>query len=403
MERYEVGNERVELRRAWTPGEVREAVREVVSAAGLPSDRALRVVIKPNLNNDLHALTGNSTDLRVICALIEALLDDGRRDLVVADGPNVGVERRGIDVFRRLRVANLVNRYPVRIVDLNRDEGVYVDLPDGRLRVARTWMDAQVRVSVPTLKTHAEMGLSCAMKNHVGTVVAQDKRVVHRDLARNIAALWAVAPPHLVLVDALVGMQGNGPGDGEPVRLGALFSGRSPPAVDRVAAAAVGFDAARVPYLARFPAVEEPRVSRLGVFEPAPARSRLAVASERRELRWLKRLVRPLVALPVVAEAAYRANIVQDVYTLEDGGVTGVRRTSDDCGGCTACADVCPTGLPVAQIGRTVDPAACLSCLACWWACPTGAVALDGGPLGFLERHATRYKASVERATRTST
>ena len=139
------------------------------------------VVIKPNLNNDLHALTGNSTDLRVICALIEALLDDGRRDLVVADGPNVGVERRGIDVFRRLRVANLGNRYPVRLVDLNRDEGVFVELPDGRPRVARTWLEAPIRISVPTLKTHAEMGLSCAMKNHVGTVVAQDKRLVHRD------------------------------------------------------------------------------------------------------------------------------------------------------------------------------------------------------------------------------
>lgn len=373
-------------------------MREVVAGADLPADRALTVLIKPNLNNDLHALTGNSTDLRVICALLEALLDDGRRDLVVADGPNVGVERRGIDVFRRLRVANLANRYAVRVVDLNRDEGVFVELADGRLRVARAWMDAPIRISVPTLKTHAEMGLSCAMKNHVGTVVAQDKRLVHRDLGRNIAALWAAAPPHLVLVDALVGMEGNGPGDGEPVRLGALISGRFAPAVDRVAAAAVGYDTARVPYLAGFPGTVSPEVAPLGVFQPPPARSALAVASERRELRWLKRLVRPLVGVPLVAEAAYRANIVQDVYGAEDDGVRCVVRTSDDCGSCSACADVCPTGLAVAEIGRTVDPAACLSCLACWWACPTGAIALDGGPLGFLERHADRYKAAVERA-----
>jgi ferredoxin len=53
---------------------------------------------------------------------------------------------------------------------------------------------------------------------------------------------------------------------------------------------------------------------------------------------------------------------------------------------------VCPDGLPLDRIG-VQD---CTSCLYCWWACPKDAITLDG-ELGFLARHAERYKRAIER------
>ena len=63
------------------------------SAAGgkrrdLGADRDARIVVKPNLNNDLVALTGNCVDLRVLEALFVGLRRRGYRDLTVADGSN---------------------------------------------------------------------------------------------------------------------------------------------------------------------------------------------------------------------------------------------------------------------------------------------------------------------------
>ena len=213
---------RVEVRAAWTNAEVMETVEGLLSGweAKLPADRGARVVIKPNLNNDLVALTGNCADLRVLAALIEALQRRGFTNLTVADGSNVGVERRGISSFKRLRIDALAAKYGVATVDLNHDEGRRIPLHAGaEPLVANTVLDADFLISVPKVKTHVEAGLSCAMKNWVGICVGQDKRHMHQDLGRNIVALSEVVQPDLILVDGLVGMEGNGPSSGTPRHL----------------------------------------------------------------------------------------------------------------------------------------------------------------------------------------
>ena len=76
---------------AWTLADVQARVRQLLDhfADLLPVDPAARIVLKPNLNNDLVALTGNSVDLRVLMALLTALRERGYTDLTVADGSNV--------------------------------------------------------------------------------------------------------------------------------------------------------------------------------------------------------------------------------------------------------------------------------------------------------------------------
>ena len=110
MDAVTVGEHRVDVARAWTSAEVRQAVEELLTRrrASLPEDRGAHVLLKPNLNNDLVALTGNSVDLRVLCAVIEVLQGWGYTRITVADGSNVGVERRGIDTGRQRHVLHEV-------------------------------------------------------------------------------------------------------------------------------------------------------------------------------------------------------------------------------------------------------------------------------------------------------
>ena len=391
----------------WSAAEVRQGLESslAVFRGRLPTDLDARIVIKPNLNNDLCGLTGNSTDLRVLCALLEALRDRGYRDLTIADGANVGVARRGIDVFKRLRLRGLQTRYGVRLVDLNTDRGEPVLLHAGaHPRVARTVLDADFLISAPTVKTHAEAGLSSACKNWVGIVCGQDKREMHRALGRNIATLIQVVPPDLIVVDGLVGMEGNGPGDGDPTRLGSLLVADDPWVSDLAVARRVGIPWRDVPYLAegaRDGCFSEKDVQMIATMPIAkqitrpPPRSALAVLSERRELHWLKLAVRPVVSRPEVSALAYRAGVIQDVYSLEDDTITDLERDDTKCGTCTRCVDFCPTSLPLEAIGHTTDPEACISCLYCWWACPNDALSVTGESNG-LERQITRYKSAIE-------
>ncbi len=395
MDRLALDGRTVTVVEAWTRAEIAEAIRAILESFPLPSDRAASIVIKPNLNNDLVALTGNSTDLRVLAAICNTLADRGYRNLTIADGSNVGVARRGIDVFRRLRVDRLAARHGARLVDLNRDDTV----ERAGLAVARTVVEAELLICVPTVKTHAEVGLSCAMKNWVGVVAGEAKRSVHHELAKNIARLTAAIPPHLAITDAVVGMEGNGPGDGDPFRLGRIVASDSAVLNDLVVARLIGIDWASVPYLREafstgaFDLATAAAVRSFPVVRPArvaPDRPRAAALMDR--FPRLKRAARPISDRPGVLEVARRIGLVQDVYEREDDTVVAVHRDATDCGDCRRCEDVCPEGLPLDRIGA----GDCMTCLYCWWVCPNDAIAVEGA-LGFVARHAERYKAAIER------
>ena len=399
---------RVSIVEAWTDAEVGAGVRSLLAtyADCLPESRAAHIVLKPNLNNDLVALTGNCADLRVLAALCEALQEQGYTRITIADGSNVGVERRGIDAMKRLRVDRLCEALGVGLVDLNRDVGTQVKLHAGaHPRVAQTVLDADCLISVPTLKTHAEMGLSCALKNWVGITTGQDKRHMHYDLGQNIFALGEVVVPHLVIVDALVGMEGNGPGDGDPFRLGRLVASDSMHLCDVTACRLVDLPVSDVAYLVharsagRIDGALEAEVAGaitpIHQIKPAPSRSRLAEISEARSLRWLKRLARPLTQKRGVLQAAYKLGVVQDVYDLEDDGVVGIVRNRDLCGDCARCADFCPTHLSLEEIGVKTQMPDCIGCMYCWWVCPEDAISLDG-PAHAMTRQIDRYKKVIE-------
>lgn len=407
MRWYEFAEGPVGVGHAWSASAVRRQVANALEILGpsLPPPDA-PVLIKLNLNNDLPALMGNATDLRVLQALIEALADRGHSDLTLADGSNVGIERRGIDTFRRLRVDRLARRHGARMLDLNRAEGVQVPLVHGVTRVARQVLEAPFLVVVPKLKTHAEVGLSLAMKCWIGAVVGQHKRDMHRDLPAHIARLARQIRPHLVLLDGLVGMEGNGPGDGRPFRMDLLVAGTDAPSVDLATARLVGMPWQRLPALVRavqdgdvaadLPARIEHTFPVRRAIDPAPPRNVLARAAEHKLLWPLKRAVRPVIDHPAVSGTAHRLGVIQDRYDRDDDQVNGFHRNEAYCTRCGRCAEVCPDAIPWEDIGGKERGRNCLMCLYCFWVCPTGAIALDG-ELGYLRAQIGRYKKLVER------
>ena len=405
--RYDILGTPVDLHRAWTRDEIEAAIQAILEsrAASLPERKDARIVIKPNLNNDLVALTGNCVDLRVLGALIRGLQARGYTDLTVADGSNVGIDRRAIDSFARLRVDALCTLLGVRLVNINLDQGRPLVLHAGaRPLVSSTVLDKDFLISVPKIKTHAEMQLTCAMKNWVGIVVGQDKRQVHYDLGRNILALNEAVRPDLIIVDGLVGMEGNGPGDGDPFRLGVLLVCDDALINDLAVARLVDMPWREVPYLAhagaagRVPPALEAAVAAsvpvLRAMRPQPPRSLQAKLSEKRWLIWLKLAVRPLVNRPGVARLAYKLRITQDVYDRSDDTLRVEARHAERCGECHKCVDFCPTGLSREQIGAETEPPACIQCLYCWFVCPHDAIRLRGEP-HHLERQVSRYGEAI--------
>jgi len=398
----------VDVHEAWTTGEVKAGIEQILTdwAHRLPADAGARIVIKPNLNNDLVALVGNCSDLRVLCSIVEGLKNRGYHNIAVADGSNVGIARRDIDSLKRLRVSKLRDRYDIDVIDLNRDDGTPVVLHAGaRPVIADTVLKADFLISVPKVKTHCEAGVSCAMKNWVGIARGQKKRHMHYDLAKNIFAINEAVLPNLIIVDGLIGMEGNGPGDGEPFRFGHLIASDNAFLNDLVVCRLIDFPWRDVGYLVHaeasgniteaLAAQVQSEVSVIRPIKRAPVRSKLAELSEARSLNWLKLAVRPALENPAVLEGAYKLKIIQDVYSREDDSITGFAKKPGACGECRRCEDFCPTHLTAEEIGVKTGEDDCIQCLYCWWVCPKEAIELHGA-LNHLERQVERYKAIIE-------
>lgn len=399
----------VDLFPVWTVSETRSIFGELLErwATRLPRDPHDPIVIKPNLNNDLVALTGNCTDLRVLAALLEGLAARGYRDLTIADGSNVGVDRRGIDSFRRLRVDQLSRRFGARLVDLNQARGRRVELGAGAApEVAALVQDASCLISVPKIKTHTEMVLSCAMKNWVGLARGQDKRQVHYSLAANILELNKKITPHLVIVDGLVGMEGNGPGDGEPFRFGHLLVTDDAFLCDLVVCRMMNIPWREVPYLlaaeksGRLSGELAEEVIELVQVEwsihRAPRRGALARLASSRKTLWVKPIIRLVSDRALGMGLAYRMGIVQDIYGSRDDTLRVVQRLEERCGDCRRCEGFCPTGLRLEEIGKQTEFPACIQCLYCYLCCPRDAIVISGEP-GAMERQISRYREAIAR------
>lgn len=378
--------------------DIRQAIHDTLENYELHQDGA--ILIKPNFNNDLAALTGNSTDLRVLAALVQILQERGYTNIIIADGPNIGIYRKGIDVFGRLGVRALADHFDVNLVDLNHAPAVQVELVTGPVQVAEICLGADFMISIPKIKTHAEAGMSAAIKNLMGCVVGTDTRLVHADLAANLVRLNEIINPDLILVDGLVGMEGNGPGDGKPKRLDMLLAGTNPFLLDLLIAQLVGLDRTKIPclqiamakgYIKAQDIAQVDKVEPVAHFEPPPPRSLITRVLDHRLFATFRDLTRPIHSSETARRLLYRLGIMQDVYEKAEAHIEQLTLNREMCNECGKCLEVCPAELLIIKPGFDFWSCTdCLHCMYCAFVCPQKAIRIKG-ELGYLKAHLDRY------------
>jgi uncharacterized protein (DUF362 family) len=287
----------------WMPSAYRKTARSRVAVLRAPgyesplTDTVLRgirlfdlevsgktVVLKPNFVEFDTAGVIN-TNPAVIAAAIEAFLTLGAREVVVAEGP--GHRRDNEYLLTASGLYSILKDRAVRYVDLNYDEVRRVGLGSrftdlGALHLPRTVLEADLLVSMPKVKTHHWAGVTLSMKNMFGIVPGAiygwPKNVLHwSGIDGAIVDInSALAMPRFAIADGIVGMEGNGPIQGQPKPLGTLVFGADLPAVDATCARLMRIDPAMVRHLAtasRFLGnVEHERIEQIG--EPPDALQR---------------------------------------------------------------------------------------------------------------------------------
>lgn len=219
--------------------------------------RDKRVVLKPNLV-EYHQGKVINTHPHVIAAVIELCRREGAREVIVAEGP--GHWRNVEYLVTASGLGDVLRHYHVPFTDLNHDN-VVKKFNLGQLtkmehlHFAETVTTADVLISLPKLKTHHWAGVTLSLKNMFGvlpgTCYGWPKNLLHwRGIENSIIDIALTRAPDLAIVDGIVGMEGDGPINGDARPCGVLVMGTDPLAVDATCCRVMQLDPHKVPHLA---------------------------------------------------------------------------------------------------------------------------------------------------------
>jgi len=233
---------------------VYESLRDAVAALGgignfvSPEEN---ILVKPNLLYPSKKEKCITTNPVVIKAVLRLLSEAGCTRVKVGDSPATGSCRQAMNQLG-LTEDQL---YGAQIADMSRE--VFVKYPEGKAAkdfwLCEEVVQADAIIGVCKMKTHAFLKITGAVKNMYGLVCGTRKAQGHvkypsvLKFSEMLVDIHNLVKPRLHVMDAIIAMEGNGPGSGTPTEMGLIIVSADPVAIDTVFARLVDLDPVLVP------------------------------------------------------------------------------------------------------------------------------------------------------------
>ncbi len=354
-------------------GAVYEGIKEAVGLLGGMGrfvKAGERILLKPNLLAPKPPEAAVTTHPSVVRALIRLVREAGATP-VVGDSPGLGGARK---VAKKCGVLDVCESEGVELLEFTNP--VMVENPGGhtfkRLEVAEEVLGFDGVINLPKLKTHVQMLLTLGVKNTFGCVPGKLKPQWHLSagvdnlyFAGVILDLHIFINPRLTVMDAVVGMEGNGPGSGTPRSLGLLFAAGDAVAMDTVISRVLGVNAEDIP-------IQKAAMSR-GL---AGARLKdIEVLGE-----GIKDVLIQKFVLPPISHTNFAARLPYFIEKRVRKALTSRPHVADsDCTLCNVCVNVCPASVMENKNKIRIDYDNCIRCYCCQEMCPEGAITSKEG------------------------
>ena len=331
----------------------------------------MTVGIKANLVSAMKPEECATTHPSLLCALTVMLRERGAR-VIIGDSPG-GVYTAAF-VNHVYSAAGLA-ACEAAGAELNRDLGtVEARFPEARVLKSFTytsWLDScDAIINVCKLKSHGMMGMSAAAKNLFGVIPGTMKPEYHfrfpnmADFAHMLVDIndYFSEKVKLCLVDAVEGMEGNGPTKGTPRHIGVLLASASPHTADVICARLIGLSEDAVPTL---------QAARERGLLP-DAVTLISTDPDKGVEDW------------VVGDFEHVAVRRGHLFTSKGKLVSKVleklldsrpQLKASECVGCAKCAEICPAKAIVMENRKAIiDRDKCIRCFCCQEFCPMGAM-----------------------------
>ncbi len=315
------------------------------------------VLLKVNLLSAQAPAKAVTTHPEFVRAVARAVKRAGAAPYI-GDSPAGRLTKRVLG--RAYRRSGLEKMAGAEAIVLNRGTGAKkLGIPDARrlhrVPICDFMLNADKVIALPKLKTHSFQYLTLACKIMYGVVPGLTKAKYHARFPRResfadlMLDLLTVVNPQLFIMDGIVGMQGEGPGSGNPVELQLALASTDPVAMDIAVCRIIGIEPVGVPVLKR-----------------AKVRG-----------LWPRRIDYPLHRPDDVACKGFR--LPSTASHILSGKKPPARSPviTDRCTACGECADICPkNAVQVNDSMAAITYSRCIRCFCCHEICPEEAIVL---------------------------
>jgi uncharacterized protein (DUF362 family)/NAD-dependent dihydropyrimidine dehydrogenase PreA subunit len=239
--------------------------------------------------------------------------------------------------------------------------------------------EADYILNLPKLKTHSLTAFTGAVKNMFGIIpygLRLDYHRLHKQsdvFSQMLVDIFSCAPPHLTIMDGIVGMEGEGPSGGSPKRVGVILASQDSVAVDAVASKIVGFNPMNI-----F-TTQNAHDRGLGTGEI----EKIEIAGEGISGVEVRNFKHSAVATGFIKRRipSFLHGFIQSQLTLTP------KITLSKCTLCMECVGICPKGAAKFNGDLVwIDKSLCIHCMCCHEVCRFQAIKLGQQPLGRIFR-----------------
>jgi uncharacterized protein (DUF362 family)/Pyruvate/2-oxoacid:ferredoxin oxidoreductase delta subunit len=334
--------------------------------------KPLRVSKNETAANQRYSMRSDLLQRVQVCELTKMLLERGA-DVVLGDSPG--------GVYNSVYLNRVYDTTGLRACEtlgasLNQNfsqkHGENPNAKQAKDFQYTAWLDdADAIIDFCKLKTHGQMGMTCAVKNFFGTIPGTIKPEYHYkyinsgDFADMLVDLFEYFKPRLCICDAVLGMEGNGPTMGKPRHIGALLASTNGHLLDLAGAKILGYQPTEIPTLAA--AIER------GLC--APSLDGVALAGNLNAF-----VLSNVQKTPAQQNVYFITGVDKPFARAVDHVLHSIlapfpKLHAHSCIGCSKCAQICPAkAITMKNKLPHINRSKCIHCFCCQEFCPKGAM-----------------------------
>jgi len=355
--------------------QVEEKTHELISMMGgivqfaSPGEK---IAMKVNLLQAAAPEKAVTTHPTVVAA-ISGLAKQQGAEAIIVDSPGSGLRYTPHTMERLYQTTAMDQAAAQGGAALNFDTTYkMVSYPKGelikRFEVITPVLEADGVFNLCKLKTHTFMAMTGAVKNNFGVIPGLTKPGYHAKLqatqhfADMLLDLAQFVSPRISIMDAVVGMEGNGPHAGTPRNVGWLLAATNPLALDVIAGEIMGLDRNQNPVLLA--------AAKRGL-GPNRLQQVELIGANIDELR-----IADFDMPATIAQGAGLGPFTWLAPLFKNASSLQPRILKDQCVACGSCYESCPVDAITMNDVAHIDEKVCIRCYCCHEMCADEAIEL---------------------------